>query len=87
MADTTHSQFASASLLEHLARGALGMGAIATAIWLGSLDGVWWALPVALPLAGLALLAFRGCPMCWTIGLAEMLGRALRRDPKTRIAP
>ncbi len=70
--------FASNGLLEHALRGALGFGAL------------WWAIsisaerPIAsLALAGLALLAFRGCPICWTIGLAETAWRAFRRPAST----
>ena len=71
--------FASKTLTEHLARGALGIGLIAAAL-AGAPFTAWaWLL---LPLA---LLMFRGCPTCWTIGLIETIhmrltGRRLNRD-------
>jgi hypothetical protein len=58
--------FASNTLLEHSLRGAVGTGAL------------WYAVTIAathplgsLALGALALLAFRGCPICWTVGLVE----------------
>ncbi len=58
--------FASKTLTEHILRGAAGIGAL------------WYALTIAethpwgsLALGALVLLAFRGCPICWTIGLFE----------------
>jgi hypothetical protein len=71
--------FASASLTEHVLRGAFGIGAISLAINLGEPGGAWWTLPAALTLGLLSILAFRGCPICWTIGLAETLWRHLRK--------
>ena len=60
--------FASGSVAEHLARGAVA-GAL-----------LWWAIPnqdahagLALAAGGLAIVALRGCPMCWAIGLVETL--------------
>jgi len=55
--------FASRSVTEHLLRGALGIGALATAAFV--------PLPAALGLLVLGLVALRGCPMCWTMGLIE----------------
>ncbi|MCX7324069.1 MAG: hypothetical protein NTZ14_06450 [Hyphomicrobiales bacterium] len=37
-----------------------------------------WALPVALGLGAIAVLAFRGGPVCWTIGLFETGYRSWR---------
>ena len=56
--------FASKTLSEHVLRGAIGIGAL------------WYAVTIAetypsLALGVLVLLAFRGCPICWTIGLFE----------------
>lgn len=60
--------FASRSLIEHLGRGAVGIACFMTAIK-GSFDQAW--LPfVLLPLG---ILMLRGCPMCWTLGLIELL--------------
>jgi hypothetical protein len=65
--------FASASLLGHLLRGVIGAALL------------WWAWThQAWPLAGLAaaalaLLAWRGCPMCWTLGLLETIKQKFSR--------
>ncbi len=61
---------ASKSVTEHLLRGAAGVGAL---VWAVSLLATH---PLAsLALAVLALLAFRGCPMCWIMGLVETVHR------------
>lgn len=66
--------FASESLVAHLLRGAVALGLL------------YWAFghhasnPMRLLLAGVgALLAFRGCPMCWTVGLFETIAQKVRR--------
>ncbi|MFI6741606.1 hypothetical protein ACIBI9_52575 [Nonomuraea sp. NPDC050451] len=73
---TDGHEFASASLPRHLARGAVGFGAL-----IGSLALIPVIGPVSLVLAPVALVAFRGCPTCWLIGLAQTvsMGR-LRRS-------
>ena len=60
------SQFASHSLLEHVLRG------------LGGTFFLIWAIGIAntspigsLILGALMIFVFRGCPMCWLIGLFE----------------
>jgi hypothetical protein len=65
--------FASNTLLEHSLRGFVGTGAL------------WYAVTIAathplgsLALGVLALLAFRGCPICWAIGLVETAGQRWR---------
>ena len=65
--------FASNTLLEHSLRGAVGIGTF------------WYAVTIAathplgsLALGALALLAFRGCPICWTIGLLETASQRWR---------
>ena len=65
--------FASSSLLEHGLRGLVGIGAL------------WYAVTIAaahplgsLALGVLALVAFRGCPICWAVGLVETAGRRWR---------
>ena len=65
--------FASQSLAEHLARGLVGLGAFAAALFLAS-HHPWLAL-AALPIG---LFALRGCPSCWLLGLVQTvaLGRA-----------
>ncbi|MEU6863285.1 hypothetical protein ABZ924_08440 [Streptomyces sp. NPDC046876] len=68
--------FASASVPRHLARGALGFGALA-----GSLALLPFVGPASLLLAPVGLVALRGCPMCWAIGLAETVSAGrLRRS-------
>jgi hypothetical protein len=52
--------FASKSVPRHLARGAVGFGLIVGSIAL-------------VPVAG--LIAFRGCPTCWMMGLAQTVSR------------
>ncbi len=67
---STRPSFASKSLPVHLARGATGFGLIAASIALAPVVG--WASVLFLP-AG--VLALRGCPTCWAIGLAQTLSR------------
>ncbi|MEU3845198.1 hypothetical protein AB0E88_34865 [Streptomyces sp. NPDC028635] len=68
--------FASKSVPRHLARGAIGFGLI-----IGSIALVPVAGPATLLAAPLALIAFRGCPTCWTVGLAQTISRGrLKRD-------
>ncbi|WP_242911049.1 hypothetical protein [Actinomadura terrae] len=62
--------FASTSLPRHLLRGAVGFGALIAAFALLPLWG-----PATLLLAPIGLLALRGCPTCWTIGLIQTLSR------------
>jgi hypothetical protein len=57
--------FASKSLAVHLGRGVVGFGAAALGI---ASDHV-----IMLPLMVVALVALRGCPMCWTMGLVEIV--------------
>ncbi|WP_406863335.1 hypothetical protein ABZO31_23975 [Streptomyces sp. HUAS MG47] len=67
---TREPNFASKSVPRHLARGALGFGLIAGSIALVPAVG-----PVALLAAPLSLIAFRGCPTCWTVGLIQTVSR------------
>ena len=58
--------FGSRSLAVHLLRGVLGGAGIFAAVrWSGDHP---WLLFVLLPLV---LLALRGCPTCWLVGLCE----------------
>jgi len=66
--------FASNSLIEHIARGFIGVAALWYAILIAT--GRPW---LSLALGGLALLAFRGCPVCWTVGLIETAAPTWRR--------
>ncbi|MFE2329215.1 hypothetical protein ACFXD5_35825 [Streptomyces sp. NPDC059385] len=73
---TDGDDFASATLTRHVVRGAIGFGSLIGALALLPLVG-----PVALLLAPVGLLALRGCPMCWAIGLAQTLSRGrLQRE-------
>ncbi|MFK4140670.1 hypothetical protein [Streptomyces filamentosus] len=62
--------FASTSVPRHLARGAIGFGLV-----IGSIALVPVAGPATLLAAPLALIAFRGCPTCWMVGLAQTISR------------
>lgn len=66
--------FASQSLAGHLLRGAAAFALL------------YWAVvhqqaqPFMALLAGAgALVAMRGCPVCWAIGLVETVGKKLKR--------
>ncbi|MFJ8082653.1 hypothetical protein ACIQ6Y_18760 [Streptomyces sp. NPDC096205] len=68
--------YASATVPRHLARGAVGFGALIASLALLPVVG-----PLSLLLAPVGLVALRGCPMCWAIGLAETLSAGrLRRS-------
>ncbi|MFD3946657.1 hypothetical protein [Streptomyces sp. NPDC058579] len=68
--------FASASLPRHLVRGVLGFGGLVGAFALLPAVG-----PISLLLLPVGVLALRGCPMCWTIGLIQTVSRGrLRRS-------
>lgn len=62
------SPFASESLPRHLIRGALGFGLIGAGLGLAAILS-----PFALLLAPAGLVALRGCPMCWTLGLIQTI--------------
>jgi len=66
--------FATQTLSGHLIRGAVAFALLYAAI------GQQHAYPGWSMLVGLlAPVAMRGCPACWTIGLAETIQRRLRR--------
>lgn len=77
-APPTRSPFASHSLAEHLGRGLLAALAFYGAVQASGATA-WWAMPLSLVLGVAALIALRGCPVCWTIGLVETARRAIRR--------
>jgi hypothetical protein len=64
--------FASKSLSEHLLRGAIGFSS-AYATFELMLQPSILSIAGAIGLGGLALIALRGCPMCWTIGLFNIV--------------
>lgn len=63
-------EFASASVSRHLVRGAVGFGAV-----IGSVALIPALGPISLVLLPVGLVALRGCPTCWTIGLIQTLSR------------
>ncbi len=62
------SPLASGSVRVHLLRGVIGVVAAVGAIVLARVVG-----PVALLLFGVTVVAWRGCPTCWTVGLMGTL--------------
>lgn len=62
--------FASANLRDHVLRGLVGFGALIVAWRFAPVAG-WWAI---VPL-GVGVVALRGCPTCWTIGLIQTVSR------------
>ena len=63
--------FASASVPRHLLRGLIGVLAV-----LGAAAGTPAVGPVALLLLVVTVVAWRGCPTCWTVGLLQTMGRS-----------
>jgi hypothetical protein len=55
-------------LVRHLARGAIGFGLFGLAFALAPSVG-----PASLLLAVPGMVALRGCPTCWTVGLIEAI--------------
>lgn len=70
------------TLALHLLRGVLGIAAFAAAI--RSTEAHPWA---ALGLLVLAVLALRGCPVCWLVGLIERLARRRGSAPQDLSIP
>ena len=77
-------RFASKTIPHHLLRGLIGIMAVIAAIMVaaGSIERV---PPLAsLPLLGVALWMFRGCPTCWVIGLVATancrVGKMVQQD-------
>ena len=60
--------FGSPTITGHLSRGVIGGGALTGAVVWSSSHPMFAMLAVLTALA-----AFRGCPMCWTIGLVETI--------------
>lgn len=67
--DPVARMFASRSVTEHLVRGVVGLVLIVAALaYAGTTP---WSLLLAVP----ALVAWRGCPTCWTLGLMATISR------------
>ena len=64
--------FASKTVTEHLVRGAVGISAL---VFTPVLALRWWPAWFLLPLG---LVALRGCPLCWTLGLAQTVWAKVR---------
>lgn len=64
--------FASASLSRHLFKGFLGVVLTAFAFYFSGTNAL---ASIAAGIA--ALLAFRGCPVCWTVGLVKTVSTKL----------
>ena len=71
--------FASKSIGEHLLRGVFGALAAAFAVLLAPAHSL-----VALGFVPIAFVALRGCPICWTVGLAQTVMAKLRGGPGQR---
>ena len=67
--------FASRSLAVHLARGGVGLGALAAAVSVAQAHPL-----ISLALMPVGLVALRGCPMCWTMGLIETAAATLKGE-------
>lgn len=72
--------FASRSIAGHLARGVVGLGALVAATELA--EGHPW---LALALLPMAVVALRGCPMCWAVGLMQTVHARLRGRSPVRL--
>ena len=62
----------SKTVLAHILRGVIGSSALALAILLAR-NADTASVHASVTLAIVALIALRGCPVCWTIGLFETL--------------
>ncbi|MFE9788077.1 hypothetical protein ACFYO7_22125 [Nocardia salmonicida] len=62
--------FASKTMPEHLVRGGVGFGALVGSVALIPIVG-----PFSVLLLPVGLIALRGCPTCWAIGLMQTLSR------------
>lgn len=71
--------FASRTIIGHLARGVVGTSAAVAALALAPHHP--WSLAFLLPITVLAL---RGCPMCWVVGLFQTIAARLISKPKAQ---
>jgi hypothetical protein len=63
--------FASTSAPIHLARGVIGFGLLVGSVALVPIFGLFGLL-----LLPAGVVALRGCPACWAIGLAQTISRS-----------
>jgi hypothetical protein len=64
------NSFTSRTVPVHLARGGLGFGLLIGSVALIQIIG-----PISVVLFPAGLVALRGCPTCWAIGLAQTISR------------
>ena len=65
--------FASQTIIGHLMRGAIGVALIGWAVLHQSSAPAFAVIAIVL-----AIVAMRGCPLCWTIGLVATIANRLR---------
>ena len=65
-----HNPYISRAVVAHLARGVLGFGLLIASVTLIGAIG-----PISAILFPVGLLALRGCPTCWAIGLVQTISR------------
>jgi hypothetical protein len=65
--------FASKTITAHLARGVIAAALIAWAVLHLSSNPAF-----AVAAGVVAVVAMRGCPLCWTVGLVETIGERIR---------
>ena len=70
---------ASASVTRHYSRGALGLVAA-----VGAVVGAAVGTTAALALLVVTVVAWRGCPTCWAIGLTHTRAREACSGPRCR---
>jgi len=66
--------FASKTVAAHLLRGVIAAALITWAVVHQSSHPAF-----AIAAGVLAIVAMRGCPLCWTLGLLETIGESIRR--------
>ncbi len=64
--------FSSRTILEHVIRGVVGFGSVVVIVLISRHFGPVQLL-ISLALVGIALFAWRGCPMCWAVGLLDTI--------------
>lgn len=74
------SPFASRSVGRHLLRGLVGFPAMIVGLALFYVGQGWLAVTGAIGFGALAVVAFRGCFLCWTLGLVETVIRRWRGE-------
>jgi hypothetical protein len=72
--------FASKGILEHLVRGVIGIGALLISL-INSTEHPW----LSMALIPVALVAFRGCPTCWIVGLFQTVIAKFQGKPSAHL--